>query len=272
MTKVDSDFETEKEYSAEAILAALKALLEVLPPESGNLANLKSSVLSRLRLQIESTIGRLQELEKDLDPIKPAKNILDPSDPSLVGKLIADTLLLQERHPLAEIPKFYGSGVYAIYYTGYFDAYVPIANTETPIYVGKADPAIPQASTAKEQGLRLSDRLNDHRKTIKASNLEIEDFEVRYLSVKSAWQGTAELYLIDRFRPVWNKETKVCFGFGKHGDKASTRSNRRSAWDTLHPGRKWATTADNVLNKSTIDEIKKRISDHFLKFPPIVEL
>ncbi|MBM4094762.1 MAG: Eco29kI family restriction endonuclease [Planctomycetes bacterium] len=58
-----------------------------------------------------------------------------------MGTLIANTLLAQPRRPLKDVPRFYGSGVYALYYRGDFDAYRPIANTETPIYVGKADPA-----------------------------------------------------------------------------------------------------------------------------------
>ena len=52
-------------------------------------------------------------------------------------------------------------------------------------------------------------------------------------------------YLIDRFKPIWNNETKVCFGFGKHGDNAATRRNTVSPWDTLHPGRPWATGGRN---------------------------
>ena len=37
-------------------------------------------------------------------------------------------------------------------------------------------------------------------------------------SVQSHWQGAAEGYLINLFRPVWNNETDVCYGLGKHGD------------------------------------------------------
>lgn len=59
----------------------------------------------------------------------------------MIGKLIADTLVVQPRHKLSEVGKFYGSGVYAIYYTGSFPAYDLITGTDKPIYVGKADPA-----------------------------------------------------------------------------------------------------------------------------------
>ncbi|MCH7885481.1 MAG: Eco29kI family restriction endonuclease, partial [Planctomycetes bacterium] len=43
-------------------------------------------------------------------------------------------------HPLPPADRFPGAGVYALYYNGNFPAYAPIKGTETPIYVGKADP------------------------------------------------------------------------------------------------------------------------------------
>ena len=62
---------------------------------------------------------------------------------------------------------------------------------------------------------------------------------------------------------------RICYGFGKHGDAAKTRANRRSPWDTLHPGRKWATTAHNVPNDKSVNQILSEIAEHFVKFPPI---
>jgi hypothetical protein len=37
---------------------------------------------------------------------------------------------------------------------------------------------------------------------------------------------------------IWNRQTKPVPGFGKHGDSAETRSNSRSPWDTIRPGRR----------------------------------
>ncbi len=51
---------------------------------------------------------------------------------------------------------------------------------------------------------------------------------------------SAGLKASERRRLRWNSEVGICYGFGKHGDSAETRSNTRSPWDTLHPGRKWA--------------------------------
>ena len=53
-------------------------------------------------------------------------------------------------------------------------------------------------------------------------------------------QNGAENYLIDLFKPIWNSEIGICYGFGKHGDDPGTRKNLRSPWDSLHPGRDWA--------------------------------
>ncbi|MBK8036005.1 MAG: Eco29kI family restriction endonuclease [Verrucomicrobiaceae bacterium] len=94
------------------------------------------------------------------------------------------------------------------------------------------------------------------------------DFDCRYLVVRSAWIETAEDLLINWFQPVWNHEMKVCYGFGKHGDSAGTRKNERSPWDTIHPGRPWATTAQNTPNKRSADDILKDIAAHLAKSLP----
>ena len=99
-----------------------------------------------------------------------------------------------------------------------------------------------------------------------------DDFDCRYLVVRSAWQKTAEDYLIGRFKPIWNNETKVCFGFGKHGDKARTRQNTVSLWDTLHPGRPWATGGDNLPNAKSPEDIEREIARHFRENPPITKV
>ena len=97
----------------------------------------------------------------------------------------------------------------------------------------------------------------------------MEDFDCRYLVVASNWQKTAEDYLIGLFKPVWNSEMRICYGFGKHGDKHTTRSNARSPWDALHPGRGWATIEGNAPNVLSADEIITRIGEHFAKHPPV---
>lgn len=239
----------------------------------GALDSVSNRRKNELREAISGTIMVLQRAYETLDAIKQPPTVLDPSDPETVGWLIAHSLLQQSRLPLGDTERFYGSGVYAIYYTGAFPAYEAVTGTETPLYVGKADPTEPTAQTPEEQGDRLSNRLREHRRTLrKARNLEITDFECRYLVVKSAWQNTAETYLINRFRPVWNNEIGLCYGFGKHGDSSATRRNTRSPWDTLHPGRSWALTPNTIPNEASSEEIIRRIREHYSANPPVTHL
>jgi len=245
------------------IISLLASLLECVPPKPAALSALKTSERTKLHKLIGQAIEALQLTLSGLDSIRQPPHILDPSDPNVIGKLIAETLLVQPRHKLSDVAKFYGSGVYAIYYKGSFSAYRLIAGTDKPIYVGKADPATPNAISPSMQGVRLWRRLQDHRKTISlaTTTLSVTDFDCRFLVVKSAWQSTAETYLIDRFKPVWNSEVDICYGFGKHGDAATTRSNTRSPWDTIHPGRKWA-GAGNKPNPLSAAQIARKIVSH----------
>lgn len=249
-------------FNVKTFVAQLNDLLKTLPEVTVN-NGLSNPALSRLRKDLQSTICRLEKLRIDLDPVDLPNIVLDPSDPQTIGRFIGDTLLAQPKEPLPELSKFYGAGVYALYYNGEFDAYAPIRGTDFPIYVGCADPPHPNADTPQEQGTKLWNRLNDHVRTIKyAKNLRLADFACRRLVVRSAWQRTAEEYLIAGLQPVWNREVKICYGFGKHGDAAATRTNTRSPWDTLHPGRPWATSKNNVPHPKSATEIKEEVLVH----------
>lgn len=256
------------ELNIDNVSAAIKSLLDVLPAQPGKVDDLTQHKARKLRDEIETAVARLQLLAEGMDPIRRPDFIFDPSNPEFVGQLIGKTLIEQTRNPLGDLPKFYGSGVYAIYYRGSFDAYRPIKNKEVPIYVGKADPPTPDAKTVMEQGPKLCNRLGEHAKSVRAasSTLDINDFECRFLVVQSGWQRSAEDYLIHRFHPIWNQ--RICYGFGKHGDDPGTRGNTRSQWDTLHPGRKWATKDGNKPNPLSPDQIKALIAEHFQKHAP----
>ncbi|MEM7711965.1 MAG: Eco29kI family restriction endonuclease, partial [Pseudomonadota bacterium] len=137
----------------------------------------------------------------------------------------------------------------------------PISGTETPIYVGKADPPKDGPKTVIDQGTKLFSRLNEHRRNIeKVAGIEIEDFECRALAVQSGYQEAAESHLIRLFVPIWNNETKILFGLGKHGDSSETRANKRSPFDTLHPGRAWAEGNEPAR---TAEEIIRDAKAHF---------
>jgi predicted DNA-binding transcriptional regulator AlpA len=227
----------------------------------------------KLRQELAERVDVLRELEAELDTIKQPAHIFDPSNPSYMGRFAAVALLVQPRHQLAVVEKFYGSGVYAIYYKGSFRAYELISDTETPLYAGKSDPKDKNATSPTEQGDKLWSRINEHRKSIKSvsgqGGINLEDFEVRYLVTASGFEVNAESLLIEYFKPIWNKETKICFGIGKHGDDANTRKNKKSPWDTLHPGRKWALASEEL---KTPDEISADISNHLTALPAIYEV
>ena len=93
--------------------------------------------------------------------------------------------------------------------------------------------------------------------------MSLDDFEYRSLVVQSGWQGAAEDYLIHLFKPIWNNETGICFGLGKHGDDPHTRANLRSPWDTLHPGRDWAWRDPSMANAKSPDRIETELKVHF---------
>ena len=84
----------------------------------------------------------------------------------------------------------------------------------------------------------LHRRLQEHAESIDAaSNLNLPDFRCRWLVLDPVWVGLTEQVLLAQYQPLWNV---VVDGFGNHDPGAGRRNQRRSRWDTLHPGRAWA--------------------------------
>ena len=251
------------------LVSALKKLSEAISREEP--PRLSTQKARSVRESITKAYETLCRLVDDLDPFKNPGVVFDPANPNVVGRIVGIAMIAQPRKPLAGIheDKFYGSGVYAIYYNGDFPAYAGVSKCEHPIYVGKADPANPAGKSAKEQGNRLWRRLNDHRKNIAKAEgtLQLDDFECRALVVQTGWQSSAEDYLIHLFKPIWNNQVNICYGFGKHGDDPGTRANLRSPWDTLHPGRDWAHRDPNMKDAKPANQITAEIEKHAVKHP-----
>ncbi|HKD06473.1 MAG TPA: Eco29kI family restriction endonuclease [Bryobacteraceae bacterium] len=256
----------------EQLAQQLKEISESLATEEPS--QLAAPSAKRVRKTISEAYTRLRKVMDDLDPIKHPGFMFDPSNPNVVGRIVGITMIAQARKPLANIERFYGAGVYALYYSGDFPAYSGISRREHPIYVGKADPADAASKTAMEQGDRLARRLTDHWKNIAKAEttLRLEDFEYRALVVQTGWQTSAEDYLIHLFKPIWNSEVGICYGFGKHGDDPGTRANLRSPWDTLHPGRDWAHRDPNMKDARPPERIIEEISLHLAKYPPVASI
>ncbi len=217
------------------------------------------------RLMVE-----LQAVREAVSPIRLGRIGVTLGRSDSIAKFFAFSFLSQNKLRLSELDEepFYGSGVYAIYYHGAAEeVYRPISETETPIYVGKADPVDNDAETVEAQGMKLFNRLKEHAKSIKKTEMPLEDFFYRAVPIQSGMQTAVEDFMIRLFRPIWNKEIKICFGIGKHGDAPTTRTNKRSPWDTMHPGRGWA--ADTTENQMPREAIREKIAAHFVQHPSI---
>lgn len=173
--------------------------------------------------------------------------IYNPLDKKNLGESVAGAMLKEEIHPLGDLKSFEGAGVYAIYYTGDFEAYKPLAaksrdkKFDAPIYVGKAVPSGTRKGNSDlsvAPGTVLYKRLKEHAESINAvDNLSLKDFFCRFLVVDDIWIPLGESLLIAMFSPIWNKHLD---GFGNHDPGKGRYQGMRSRWDTLHPGRFWA--------------------------------
>lgn len=225
--------------------------------EHGKLANKELTFSANFLRDCASYLGAIAD---DIDPVAQPHGVIDPTDPNFQALTLALRLVQSPKTPLCSLGPFYGSGVYALYYAGPLAVYRAISGTETPIYVGKADPN-KMSNTPREQGQRLHARLLEHRKNLEKVGLQTEHFFCRYLPLGDGSQVSVEKVLINFFKPVWNSEGGVLYGFGKHGDSPNTRANTRSPWDTMHPGRSWA--EKSVPGKS-VEEITIEVR-HYLQ-------
>ena len=181
-------------------------------------------------------------------------------------------MLARKPYALGDVPTFVGAGIYAIYYSGKFPAYRPIAKLNkqgelaSPIYVGKAIPAGGRRGGATDvtSTKTLSKRLMEHAQSIEsAKNLAIEDFDCRFLVVEDIWIPLGESLLIAKFSPLWNV---LIDGFGNHDPGSGRHAGLRPRWDVLHPGRSWANKCK--ARAETADEIRQDIEAFLRAHPP----
>jgi hypothetical protein len=199
----------------------------------------------------------------------------NPLDKLNLGRSIELAVLSRDKLPLADVASIKGAGVYVLYYTGPFAAYAGINDGQKPIYIGKAIPkGGRKGGLTKDSsiGKPMADRLGQHASSIdECSNLELADFQVRYLMLDDVWIPLGENMLIETFKPVWNRAID---GFGNK-DPGKRRSKQyKSPWDVLHPGRNFTIKlADSGL---TSDFVEQRVADYFAgnklqKLPKAIE-
>ena len=115
-----------------------------------------------------------------------------------------------------------------------------------------------QGRTRDDVGSVLHHRLTEHAGSINhANNLNPADFQCRWLVIDTVWVNLTEQVLIAQYSPIWNV---VVDGFGHHDQGRSRRDQKRSRWDTLHPGRPWAAHQKN--NSDSADAIIEKIEAH----------
>lgn len=182
-----------------------------------------------------------------------------------LGKSAARALMGYAVATLPPVKPFDGAGVYTIHYHGGFFAYAGMGEQE-PIYVGKADPPGRRQgrSAATRPAAALYQRLAHHARSIDAAaNLKLADFSCRWLVLDPVWIGLTGQMLIAEYRPVWNAAID---GFGNNDPGRGRWNQRRSQWDTLHPGRDWAFNLQN--RKETDADILAVIAEHRRKNLP----
>lgn len=196
----------------------------------------------------------------------------NPLDKRHLGESVGQAMLRQPVVPMADLEKFSGAGIYAIYYKGDFPAYEMIAERNqdgafsAPIYVGKAVPkgARKGGNLESAPGTVLFNRLNQHKRSIEeASNLDIADFYCRFLIVDDIWIPLGESLLIAKFDPLWNK---LIDGFGNHDPGKGRHAGLRPRWDVLHPGRGWAERCK--ARDETAEQIVGEARDYLRNNPP----
>jgi hypothetical protein len=182
------------------------------------------------------------------------------------AELVKDAVRFFNGTPVHALPPpetFFGTGVYALYYTGRNALYQRYAELNRlsynyPIYVGKAVPkGWRQARTsdnAQNQSRELVGRLREHGRNIAlGAGLSLDDFTCRFVIFEeegSDMISTIEAALIKLNKPLWNTTVD---GFGNHDPGRGRYEQAKSDWDVIHRGRAWAEKCNGVhAEKNTI--------------------
>lgn len=199
----------------------------------------------------------------------------NPLSKTHLGESVARALVLLPAVPLPPPGRFWGAGIYAIYYRGghglySVDARENAKSCRRPIYVGKAIPAGARrggVGLGEEPGSVLFNRLREHADSIaRADGLRLSDFLCRYLVVDDIWIPLGESLLIQRTRPLWNE---VLDGFGNHDPGKGRYKQKKSAWDVVHPGRAWAERC--APSRRSLEELERAVAEHVRARPANVE-
>jgi hypothetical protein len=177
------------------------------------------------------------------------------------AELVKDAIRFFNGTPVHCLPppeQFFGTGVYALYYTGRTGIYRQYGELNRlaygyPIYVGKAVPKGWRQSRVADdpnaQSKELFSRLREHSRSIHTvAGVELADFMCRFVIFEDAGSdmiSTIEAALIKLHRPLWNMALD---GFGNHDPGSGRYNQAKSDWDVIHEGRVWAPRCQGVFN------------------------
>jgi len=188
----------------------------------------------------------------------------NPLDKANLGESVANAILSQKYSSLPP-ERFFGVGIYAIYYFGEDPLYNLISEYNRtskigwPLYVGKAIPKGGRKGvfSQEDKSTSLFDRLRKHSKTIaEVNNLDLEDFKCKYLTIDSIWIPLGEQLLIDKYKPLWNSSVD---GFGNNDPGGRRYSGAIPDWHLLHPGVGWVKRMDDYSESPNVESLRKKI-------------
>lgn len=199
----------------------------------------------------------------------------NPLHKTNLGASVADALLGRKPRKLHGLKRFDGAGIYALYYQGMYAPYRRLAalnqgdDPQAPIYIGKAIPeGGRKGGGSTDSGLTraLHKRLKEHAESIQSTtNLDVDDFVCRYLTVDDIWIPLGESLLIAKFSPLWNLTID---GFGNHDPGKGRYNGLAPRWDVLHPGRAWASRCQ--ARSESADQIADEVEARLAQEPSLV--
>ena len=145
----------------------------------------------------------------------------NPLHPRNLARGIADALNDEPLLPLPPAERFEGAGVYALYYLGQFEPYETDRRREETDLCRQGGSRRDRVQGSHRISMRLLARysLADSRSTrnqlTQPRTWTSADFKYRALVVDPFYANVAEVLLIQRWKPIWNKARSL--------DSASTR-------------------------------------------------
>ncbi|MFF2566726.1 Eco29kI family restriction endonuclease [Streptomyces sp. NPDC058084] len=196
-------------------------------------------------------------------PYKP--EFFDPLSTERLTNVICGAFDHQPLMPMTdEIPKFEGSGLYAIYYRGTsIQFYAPLRDYEIPVYVGQSVSNNSATGKVVKASAPLHGRMVKHRVSVSDAGLPLDEFYFRALRTPDIHANLGEKGLISGYQPVWNS---ILRGFGSNEQGGATRQSAKSMWDTVHDGRKRTYGSEPHDREALVKKIEAHIQERIAAY------